>query len=150
MYAALAGFKYIAINFNNMPDNSPPVWDAAPEKIIRILENNSLKCVQSHLPYYDLRISAEITDNELENAITNSLKVAGKIGVKWNVYHPRSAVSTGFCISRSLDENIRRISGYLEIDEKCGTGIALENLPVFNDIIPLMMFSEYRRRWYRA
>ena len=139
-YAAIAGFKYISVNFNDMPDRSPMVWAQAPENILRILEKNGLACIQTHLPYYDLRISAEVTDDELEKAIINSLKVAGEIGAQWNVYHPRAAVKAGFCASKTLDENIRRISGYLEAAEKYGTGIALENLPIFKDIIPIMPF----------
>ena len=119
-YAAIAGFKYILVNFNDMPDRSPMVWAQAPENMLRILEKNGLACIQTHLPYYDLRISAEVTDDELEKAIINSLKVAGEIGAQWNVYHPRAAVKAGFCASKTLDENIRRISGYLEAAEKYG------------------------------
>lgn len=139
-YAAAAGFEAVAVNFNDMPDRSQRVWDAAPENILGVLEKNKLECVQTHLSYYDLRISAEITDSELEKAIINSIMVAGKIKTPWNVYHPRSAVNAGFCASKTLEENNRRISGYLETAEKYGTGIALENLPIFKDIIPAMPF----------
>ena len=139
-YAAQAGFQAVSVNFNDMTDRSQAIWDAAPENILRILEQNGMSCVQTHLPYYDLRISAEITDDELENAIFHSIRVAGAIGVPWNVYHPRSAVNAGFSAAKTLEENIRRISGYLEVAEKYGIGIALENLPVFKDIIPIMPF----------
>ena len=139
-YAAQAGFRAVAVNFNDMDDRSPETWAAAPENIRRILEQNGLSCVQTHLPYYDLRISAEITDDELENAIHRSIQVAGAIGAPWNVYHPRSAVNAGFSAAKTLEENVRRISGYLETAETYGTGIALENLPIFKDIIPIMPF----------
>ena len=139
-FASLAGFDAIAINFNVMDDKSEHAWKIAPENILRILEENKLSCVQTHLPYYDLRISAEITDDSIENSITNSIIVAGKIGAKWNVYHPRAAVNQGFSATKTLNENIRRISGYLEIALKNNTGIALENLPIFLDVIPIMPF----------
>ena len=139
-YAAQAGFRAVSVNFNDMDDRSPEAWAAAPENILRILEQNGLSCVQTHLPYYDLRISAEITDDALENAIDHSIQVAGAIGAPWNVYHPRSAVNAGYSAAKTLEENVRRIFGYLETAEKYGTGIALENLPIFKDIIPIMPF----------
>ncbi len=131
--AATAGFRNIAVNFDGMKDRSKGAWEKAPETIRRVLEENRLRSVQSHLPYYHLFISSEILDEEMEDAIRNSIRVSGMIGTPWCVYHPRSSVSTGYRSSQALLDNQRVISGYLELAASCGTGIALENLPTYYD-----------------
>ena len=142
--AAEAGFQGISVNFNDMEEFSEAAWSKAPDKINEILSRNGLKCVQTHLPYYDLRISAEILDDKMENAIKNSIITSGKIGAPWCVYHPRSAVNDGFMSKKAHEINKRVISGYIDSATKAGTGIALENLPIFN-IVPRMPFypSDY-------
>lgn len=139
-FAAEAGFRHIAVNFHDMKDRSPAAWEKAPDEIRRILSANDLTAVQSHLPYYDLRISVEILDEEMEEAIRNSIKVCGEVGIPWCVWHPRSSVSSGFRASQALEDNKKVISGYLDLAASCGTGIALENLPSFPGIIPQMLF----------
>ena len=140
-----AGFRHIAVNFNDMQDSSDEAFDRAPERILGILEENNLKCVQTHLPYYDLRISAEELDGDFERRIYRSIEAGGKIGAPWSVYHPRSAVNAGFRRKPALEQNIAVISGYLEQAAKFDTGIALENLPIFSGITPIMPFysSDY-------
>ena len=143
--AAKAGFRHISVNFNDTTDRSPENWAVAPENILRIMEENGLTCVQTHLPYYDLRISAELLDDEMEDAMKNSIEVSGKIGAPWCVYHPRSAVNDGFSSVKALEINKEVISKYLDWAIQAETGIALENLPVFPGIIPVMPFyaSDY-------
>lgn len=142
--AAKAGFRHMAVNFNDMKDFSEAAWEKAPQHISDILSKNKLTCVQTHLPYYDLRISAEKLDDAFEYRILKSIETGGKIGVKWNVYHPRSAITDGFRSKAALEINKRVISGYVETAEKFRTGIALENLPIF-EIVPVMPFytSDY-------
>ena len=138
--ASAAGFRHISVNFNDMKDRSPEAWEKAPYEIRRILAENDLTGVQAHLPYYDLRISAEILEKDMEEAIRNSIRVCGETGIPWCVWHPRSSVSSGFKASQALKDNLPVISGYLELAASCGTGIALENLPSFPGIIPQMPF----------
>ncbi len=140
-----AGFEHISVNFHDMTDRSAEAWAKAPETILRILSENRLTCVQSHAYYYDLRLSAEITDEERERDIRNAVRVTGEIGGKYCVYHPRTAVNDGYRSSAALEINKRTISGYLECAVKADTSIALENLPVFHGIVPVMPFysSDY-------
>lgn len=142
--ASEAGFRHIAVNFNDMKDCSEAAWEKAPEHILDILQKNRLTCVQTHLPYYDLRISAEKLDDAFEYRILKSVETGGKIGAKWNVYHPRSAITDGFRSKAAFEINKRVISGYLETADQFHTGIALENLPIFG-IVPVMPFytSDY-------
>lgn len=144
-YASSAGFKEIAVNFHDTKDTSKKAWSEASDKILGIMEKYDLKCVQTHLPYYELRISAEILDDELEDKMENSIRVGAEIGAPWSVYHPRTAINDGYIRPKNLEINQRVISKYLEWATKYGTGIALENLPIFDGIVPIMPFytSDY-------
>ena len=143
--AAEAGFQGISVNFHDMTDRSKKAWEEAPERICSILEQTHLKCVQTHLPYYPLRTSAEILEEDMEDAMYHSIEVSGRIGAPWCVYHPRSAVNAGFVRKKSLEINQEVIGRYLECALKYGTGMALENLPIFHGVIPVMPFytSDY-------
>lgn len=143
--AAEAGFQGISVNFHDMPDRSDKAWAEAPDRIRGILDKTGLICVQTHLPYYPLRTSAEILEEDMEKAILESIRVSGQIGAPWCVYHPRSAVNAGFVRKESLQINQEVIGGYLEQAVKYGTGMALENLPIFHGVIPVMPFytSDY-------
>lgn len=142
--ASEAGFDSIAINFHDMENRLDVTWKEATEKILKILNDCGLKCVQTHLPYYDLRISAEILQDEMESAIREAIRVSGEIGAPWCVYHPRSAVDLGFTSAKALEINKRVISDYIECAVKSNTGIALENLPIFQ-IVPVKPYytSDY-------
>lgn len=136
-YAAQAGFKHISVNFSAHLNLN---WETIKNDILSILELNKLECVQTHLPYYDLRISSEILDNRLEDYIMKAIALSGKISAKWCVYHPRTSVSSGFRSNQAIEDNRRTVSGYLDQAIKNGTGIALENLPIFHEIVPVMPF----------
>ena len=142
--ASEAGFDSIAVNFHDMENRLDTTWKEAAERILKILNDYGLKCVQTHLPYYDMLISAEILQDEMEAAIRESIRVSGEIGAPWCVYHPRSAVNWGFSSAKALEINKSVISDYIECAEKSNTGIALENLPIFQ-IIPAKPFysSDY-------
>ena len=139
-FAAEAGFDTIAANFDASKNISDEQWQKAPEHINGILEKYRLKCVQSHLPYYDLRISAEELDDNMEKAMEWSIKTSGAIGVDWCVYHPRTAINDGYSSKKALEINYEVISKYLDWAVKSDTAIALENLPIFKGIIPIMPF----------
>ena len=144
-YAALAGFNYIAVNFDETGERINPCFEKAAEDILRILNKNHLTAVQSHLPCYDLRISAEIINDELEKSILNAIKISGAIGVEWCVCHPRTAITDGYVSSKSMEYNKNAILGYIDTAAKSSTKIAVENLPTFDGIRPVMPFytSDY-------
>ena len=129
--AAQAGFRYIAVNFTEVTAKTEGEWEALTEEIRRILEENSLRCIQSHPYYYDLMKSSEILDEEHEFAIRQAIVASGKLGASWCVLHPRTSLTTGRYVSASFEDNRKVFSGYLELAAKCGTGIATENLPIF-------------------
>jgi len=139
-YASEGGFRYISVNFTQVLGKTEYEWEKIIENIQRILDKNKLECIQTHPYYYDLRLSSELTEEIYEFAIMQAIIAGGKLGASWNALHPRSSVSSGFCPSRSLEDNRRDFSKYLEVAVKHNTGIAAENLPVFHGIVPVMPF----------
>ena len=144
-YAAIGGFKHIAVNFTEIMDKTQDDWDAVIEDIERILEKTGIKCIQSHPYYYDLLLSSEILKEECEFAIKQAIRASGKLGAAWCALHPRSSISGGFCSSKSLADNKKAFSEYLEYAYKYNTGLAAENLPIFPFMSPSMPFysSDY-------
>ena len=139
-FAAMGGFKYIAVNFTGFMDKTQDDWDRAIEDIERILEKTGIKCIQSHPYYYDLLLSSEIVKEECEFAIKQAIRASGKLGAAWCALHPRSSISGGFCSSKSLADNKKAFSEYLEYAHKYDTGLAAENLPIFPHLYPSMPF----------
>ena len=139
-FAAEAGFKYISLNLSKVLGKTEREWELAISDIERILSENKLSCIQSHPYYYDLLLSSEIVEEDKEFAIKQAIIATAKLGGEWCVIHPRSAINAGFSASRALEDNRRYLSEYLELATKCGTGIAVENLPVFHGIVPVMPF----------
>jgi len=138
--AAKAGFRHMSVNFTKVLDKTEDEWKAVTDDIAGILEENGLQCVQSHPYYYDLRISSGEKEERLEFAMKQAVIATGKLGGKWSVFHPRSSISTGFSRKQSLEDNHRAFSEYLEVAVKHNTGIAVENLTIFPDVIPSMPF----------
>lgn len=139
-YASMAGFPYIAVNFTSVLNKTEYEWEQITENIQTILDRYNLKCIQTHPYYYDLRLSSEIWEEPYEFAIKQAIIAGGKLGATWNALHPRSSVSSGFRASKAHEDNHRYISDYLEFAVKYNTGIAVENLPIFHDIVPVMPF----------
>lgn len=139
-YAAQAGFQHIAVNFTEVNHKTEKEWAAVTEDIQSILDKTNLKCVQSHLYYYDLRLSSEIREDFHEFDIKQSIIATAKLGGDWCVCHPRTSITSGYSSHKALEDNREDLSEYLECAVKAGTGIAVENLPVFPGIIPVIPF----------
>ena len=129
--AAKAGFKYVSMGFGSSLAFFEDNWEETTSYIKAVLDKNGLECVQTHLPYYHLLISAEELDDKMENAIKRCIKASAFLGAKWCVYHPRSAVSKKYDSDAAHEINMKVISGYAEVAKEAGISVALENLPVF-------------------
>ena len=137
--AAKAGFKEISLNCSTILDKTESEWDEISEKIGAILNTNGLWCSQSHPYYYHSSISSEIRDERYEFAMKQAVRISAKLGAEWCVFHPRTAISSGFSIKQAFEENNRTISTYLDVAKKYGTGIAVENLAIFYENVPTIV-----------
>jgi len=96
--------------------------------------------VQSHPHYYDLLISSEIIDEDMEFAIRQSIISSAALGAKYCVIHPRSAINFAYSNKKSFEDNKKWFSELIDTAVKHGTNIAAENLPIFPDARRLMPF----------
>jgi len=125
---AKAGFKNIDVDFWQLLGKNEDEWNKSVEDILKIMDKHNLKCVQTHPYFYDLRVPSDEIDEEIEFAIKQGIIAGAKLGADWCVVHPRSAVNAENYKEKSLRDNVRKFSEYLEYAVKFGTGLAAENL----------------------
>ena len=138
--ASEAGFRHISVNFNEVPHKTEDEWKVATEDIQGILDRNGLSCVQTHLKYHNLLESSEVLDEQTDFHICQGILAGGALGAKYNVFHPRSSISSGYRPSKSFEDNRALLSKYLEYAVKGNTAVAVENLPIFPARSKLMPF----------
>lgn len=137
--AAKAGFKEVSVIFAWFPDMSEADWDRETDKIGQILNKYGLWCSQSHPYFYDLRVSSEKIDEKHEFRMKQAVRASAKLGAEWCVFHPRTSITSGFSTKQAFEDNKRAISTYLEVAKKYGTGIAIENLSIFSEFVPMIL-----------
>lgn len=130
-YASKAGFQEVSISFGSPDIFLKPDYKSELDKIKALLDVNGLVCKQTHLPYYHLTVSSEIEEEEMELGIARCIEESARLGAQWTAYHPRTAVNDGYSQLKSFEDNKRIISKYLEIAERVGIGIAVENMPLY-------------------
>ena len=130
-YASIAGFKEVSIGFGDNIDFFNSDYMPELEKLARCLSDNNLKCVQTHLLCYHLYVPQEEIRENFENAIKNALIASIFLGAKWSAFHPRSDVTGGYDRTSAYRKNREMLTEYLETAEKCGCGIAVENMPLY-------------------
>lgn len=139
--AAAAGFHYVSVGFGSSKCFHHADWEKEILRVSKLLSKYQLECVQTHFPYYDLRISAEIIDEEMDRAMLRCLKATAELGAFWVAYHPRSAVSDNFSPRRSMEYAIAALEPMVEEAQRVHAGIALENLPIFPGLGKMRFFS---------
>ena len=130
-YAKAAGFRYVALGFGSSRIFHEDSWEKEIEKIISLLDENRLLCVQTHLPYYNLKIDSSIVDPKFEEAIKRCIRATSILGAKCAAMHLRSAFDRDFSTTLAREDNRRAIENYLPAALDSGVVIALENLPIF-------------------
>ena len=142
-YAKKAGYEYIALGFGSSKIFHEDNWEKRINELIAAMEKYRLKCVQTHLPYYDLRISSEIIDENTEKAIKRCIQATPMLGAKWTAMHMRSSYDHNFSESRAYSDNCKCLDDYLTVAQKEGAGIALENLPIFPGVPQWRFYSSH-------
>lgn len=138
-FAKKAGFKEISIILADIMDKTQDEWDREIDKMGEILNKHGLWCSQSHPYFYDLRVSSEKTMDNCEFSMQQAVRASAKLGAEWCVFHPRTSITTGFSTKQAFEDNRRSISTYLEVAKKYGTGIAIENLSIFSEFVPMIL-----------
>lgn len=139
-FAADAGFRHIAVNYTTILGRNEDEWKAITEDIRRILDETGISCIQSHPHYYDLLLSSEIINDDMEFAIRQSIISSAALGAEYCVIHPRTATSFAYGSKKSFEDNRKWFTELLECAVKHGTKIAAENLPIFPSELKVMPF----------
>lgn len=142
--SADCGFDYISMGFGSSKCFHCDNWQDEIKKVRAKLDSLGLKCVMTHAPYYDLRISADFLNDAMETALLRCVKGTADLGGEIMAIHPRGyfrnddpVPENGFYISakedveRSCELNIKNITPLVEEAIRCGCLIGVENLPVF-------------------
>ena len=130
-FASKAGFKEIMLGFGSSKIFEDDSYEKEIELIQKLLCKYDLQCGQTHLPCYHLTISSEIIDENMELQIKRAIRASAMLGAKWTTYHPRTDLTNGCNRTKSQEANISILKDYLEIAEKSGIGIAVENMPLY-------------------
>ena len=132
--AAEVGFKYVAVGFGDQKIFQEDDWEEKVLEIKKALDENGVKCIQTHAPYYDLRISAEITDEKFELALVRCIKATKMLGAQICAVHPRGYYEGGVgkeIVEESFKWNKINFEPMVREAEKCGCMVGIENLPIF-------------------
>lgn len=126
-----AGYKHISMGFGSSRIFHSDEWK---EEILRLkimMKSYNLECVQTHLPYYDLRIDSEKCEPEMETALKRCIEATSMLGAGVCAVHPRSAFDHDFSRLRAFEDNRRCFESYIPTAEENNVIIAIENMPLF-------------------
>ena len=130
--AAECGFRYAALNLGESRCFFEYDWKKEIRRLDGMLKQNGLKCVMIHSPCYDLRLSAEKYDDDMEKAILRSVEGASMLGAEITAVHPRVYFSDGTeDVEKSYYYNCQYFSPLVDDAEKYGCMIGIENMPTF-------------------
>ena len=132
-HSEAAGFREVSVSLGVYGEKVAlgKEFEAEVEQIGLLLEQYHLKCTQTHLPCYSLLESSEEVDEAMEQAIKTAIQASATLGAPWTAMHPRSAVNAGFNRTKSFAHNRAFLESYLEVGERYGVGIAVENMPLY-------------------
>ena len=142
--AADSGFSYVSMGFGSSRCFHREDWAEEIETIHTVLESLALRCVMTHAPYYDLRISAEVLDEAMETALLRCVRATSMLGGEIMAIHPRGyyrredpAPEDGFYANgveipeESFRHNVSNLQPLVDEAIRCRCRIGIENLPVF-------------------
>lgn len=130
-YAAKAGYTHVGISFGEEPVFLEENWQQSVLDLRKLLEKYGLQCVQTHLPYYYLKLSSDILLPDMETSILHCIEATKLLDAKYTAMHLRTAVDHDYSRSRSFEDNRKAIQTYLPVLEASNVVLALENLPIF-------------------
>ena len=128
------GFRYVSMGFGDEKPLLCDDWRDYVCDIQRTLDSYGIRCVMTHAPYYNLLISAEVRDPDMETALLRSIEATRMLGAEICAVHPRSVIIPGVpredaCDrARSLEENLISFRPLVRACEEHGVRLGIENL----------------------
>lgn len=106
-------------------------WQEWGEKLAEKSHELNIAYEQSHMPYYNFTSSAGGINKNTEILVERSIAVASMLGAKWIVSHPATAFTKFDMVRASKEENLAYFTHCMELGQKYGIGIAIENMADF-------------------
>lgn len=130
---AKAGYRVLDINWCMAMNPDSPLrgdgWEGYVDRIGESAARHGIVFSQAHLPYYDMFSpdGTEDTATLMEMLVRRSILASGRLRVPWAVTHPGTEGTSGRDVDSSLRRNIQYFAPHVELAQKAGVGIALEN-----------------------
>ena len=136
-----AGFKSIGISFLGSDVIFKNDFSDYMKALREELDRQEIKCVDTHLPVYDILLSSEIVDEKMDKAIKNGLVSTSILGAEWASFHPRTAMNYNYSSKIAFEHNREALKPLLDVAHKYDVGIAVEYIPVFPDVPQYIFYS---------
>lgn len=127
-----AGFDAVDLNLS---DAGKPFfrlgdadWRAWVEEVIELSRALALPISQSHAPFYNALEPESPKAALWEPMIARAIEASGMAGVPWVVMHPGTYPDDAADFRQSKRRNYEYFMPYLELADRFGCGIAIENL----------------------
>mgnify|MGYP004664678153 CR=1 FL=1 len=140
-----AGWTNVSIAYQTLEFDAL-AGDGWREYILSIkdeLDRRGMRCVQTHLPYYDLLRDSGDSDAATDRVLERGLILTSMLGAKWGAFHCRTAMDGDN--ERSFSDNFALLSRLLTVAREYDVGIAVENLPDFYPGVPVHLFGTDHR-----
>ncbi len=126
------GFDAVDLNISDAGKDffrlSDPDWREWVEEIAALSIELELPISQAHAPFYNA-IEPESPKAEVwEPLIKRAIEACGIAGIPWIVMHPGTYPDDSYEFKESKRRNYEYFMPYLEMAEKVGCGIAIENM----------------------
>ena len=105
-----------------------PDWREWLDQVIALSRALRLPMTQAHAPFYNALVPENEKAPVWEPMIRRSIEAAGIAGIPWIVMHPGTYPDDRVTFSESRRRNYEYYMPCLELAERSGTGIAIENM----------------------
>ncbi|MEG0369461.1 MAG: sugar phosphate isomerase/epimerase family protein [Hungatella sp.] len=127
-----AGYKILDMNFHDCANFETPLltnkWEFWVDEIANSAAKYNIEFSQSHLHFYEFLTASDEEKAKKEEIIDRCLKASSILGVKWAVTHAATAFYSVHMRDDSLRGNQEYFKRKLEVANRLGVSLAIENL----------------------
>lgn len=128
-----AGYRVLDMNFCDMSNEDMPLakddWQSWTEQIGTLAQQLGIIFSQSHAHFYNF-LNPNVANRAFhEEMIRRSIIASGMLGIPWMTMHAGTDTThQGYSNKLSLEGNIAYLTPYIEMAQKNGVGVTLENM----------------------
>jgi len=127
-----AGYRVMDMNFHDCSVFDTPFrgnhWKDWIFRIREQADRYQIEFSQGHSHFYNFCDTNHPEKEQLDEYIRRGIEGAGMLGIPWLVIHAATDFQSAQMVKDSKRKTIEYLKPCLELAEKCGVGIAIENL----------------------